>query len=123
LKKEVITSATDEVAFRHAWRNGQWHAHEPLSLDLADADGIKDKARRWRGHLAAVADGGRDELKPRFVVGAPQSATLRPAYQNALMILRQADFSPSVYEDDQIDTPVAEIEAEVRTHERRGRGA
>jgi len=34
-------------------------------------------------------------------------------------ILRQADFSPSVYEDTQIDTLVAEIEDEVRSQEGR----
>ncbi len=118
LEEKIVASATDEVSFKHAWKNGKWHAYEPLSLDLADADGIKDKARRWRGHLAAVADGAREDLKLHFIVGAPQNAALRPAYQNALTILRQADFSPSVYEDNQIDTLVAEIEDEVRAHER-----
>ena len=119
LEEKVIASATDEIAFKHAWRNGKWHAYEPLSLDLADAEGIKDKARRWRGHLAAVADGAREELKLNFIVGAPRDPALRPAYQNALTILRQAEFSPAVFEDTQIDTLVAEIEDEVRAHERR----
>ena len=117
LEEKVIASATDEIAFKHAWRNGKWHAYEPLSLDLADAEGIKDKARRWRGHLAAVADGAREELKLNFIVGAPQDPALRPAYRNALTILRQAEFSPTVFEDTQIDTLVAEIEDEVRAHE------
>jgi hypothetical protein len=103
LEEKIVTSATDEIAFK---------------LDLADADGIKDKARRWRGHLAAVADGAREELKLHFIVGAPQNPALRPAYQNALTILRQAEFNPTVFEDTQIDTLVAEIEDEVRAHER-----
>lgn len=119
LEEKILTSATDEVAFKHAWKNGKWHAYEPLSFDLADADGIKDKARRWRGHLAAVADGAAEDLKLHFIVGAPQNPALRPAYQNALTILRQADFSPSVYEDTQIDVLVSEIEDEVRAHGRR----
>jgi hypothetical protein len=117
LEEKVIASATDEVSFKHAWKNGKWHAYEPLSLDLADADGIKDKARRWRGHLAAVADGAREDLKLHFIVGAPQNPTLQPAYQKALTILRQADFNPTVFEDTQIDNLVAEIEDEVRAHE------
>ena len=121
LEEKVIASATDEIAFKHAWRNGKWHAYEPLSLDLADAEGIKDKARRWRGHLAAVADGAREELKLNFIVGAPRDPALRPAYRNALTILRQAEFSPTVFEDTQIDTLVAEIEDEVRAHEHKRR--
>lgn len=118
LEEKIVTSATDEIAFKHAWKNGKWHAYEPLSLDLADADGIKDKARRWRGHLAAVADGAREDLKLHFIVGAPQNPALRPAYQNALTILRRAEFNPTVFEDTQIDTLVAEMEDEVRAHER-----
>jgi hypothetical protein len=65
-----------------------------------------------------VAAGAREELKLHFIVGAPQNPALRPAYQNALTILRQADFSPTVFEDTQIDTLVAEIEDEARAHER-----
>ena len=118
LEAKTVTGTTDEIAFKHAWKNGKWHAYEPLSLDLADADGIKDKARRWRGHLAAVADGAQEELKLHFIVGGPQNPALRPAYHTALKILQQAEFNPTVFEDTQIDTLVAEIEDEVRAHER-----
>jgi len=118
-EEKIVTSETDTIAFKHAWKNGKWHAYEPLSLDLADADGIKDKARRWRGHLAAVADGAREEMKLHFIVGAPQNPALRPAYNNALSILRHAEFSPTVFEDTQVDTLVAEIEDEMRAHNSR----
>lgn len=119
LEEKVIVGATDQVALKHAWKNGQWHAYEPVSLDLADAEGIKDKARRWRGHLAAVADGSsRERLKLHFIVGRPQNATLLPAYQNALAILRHADFNPEIFEESQIDELVTRIEDEVRSHQR-----
>jgi hypothetical protein len=116
LREKIVVGTTDEVAFKHAWKNGKWHAYEPLSFDLADAEGIRDKARRWRGHLAAVADGASDELKLHFIVGAPQDQALRSAYQNALMILRKSDFSPAVYENSQVDALVSEIEDNVRAH-------
>jgi hypothetical protein len=116
LQEKVIVGANDEIAFRHAWKNGIWHAYEPLSLDMADADGIKEKARRWRGHLAAVADGSSEPVKLSFIVGAPRNASLDPAYRNALAILLQADFSPRVFEDSQIDQLIDEIEDEVRAH-------
>jgi hypothetical protein len=116
LEEKIVASATDEIAFKHAWKNGTWHAYEPVSLDLADAAGIKDKVRRWRGHLAAVADGTQEELKLNFIVGAPQDPALHSAYVNALTILRQADFSPTVFEDTQIESLVTEIEDEFRAH-------
>jgi hypothetical protein len=116
LQEKIIVGANDEIAFRHAWKNGIWHAYEPLSLDLADADGIKEKARRWRGHLAAVADGSSEPVKLSFIVGAPRNASLDPAYRNALAILQQANFSPKIFEDSQIDQLVDEIEDEARAH-------
>lgn len=58
-----------------------WHAYEALSLDLADADGIKDKARRWRGHLDAVFEGKNDpNLELNFILGAPTDPKLISAY-------------------------------------------
>jgi hypothetical protein len=119
-KRKTIVGPTDQIAFKHAWKNGKWHAYEPISLDLADADGIKDKARRWRGHLDAVFEGKRDpNLKLNFILGAPTDHKLIPAYENAVAILRRAPSNPSIYEESEIDNLVSEIEDEVRGHKER----
>jgi len=116
LEKKVLSGKTDSIEFKHAWKNGSWHAYEPLSLDLADADGIKDKVRRWRGHLAAVADDAQERLKLHFIVGAPENRQLMPAYENALEILRGSPFEPEIVEEAQIVSLVNGIEDEVRQH-------
>jgi hypothetical protein len=116
LQEKRVVGANDEISFKHAWQNGIWHAYEPVSLDMADAEGIKEKARRWRGHLAAVADGLSEPVRLYFIVGGPKNSALDPAYRNALAILRQAVFSPRVFEDSQVDQLVDEIEDEVRAH-------
>jgi hypothetical protein len=117
LHETVITGANDQIEFKHAWKNGKWHAYEPVSLDLADADGIKDKARRWLGHLTAVADGASEPLKLHFILGAPQNRNLCPAYENARRLLEQAPFNPEIFEEGQIDDLVSQIEDEVRAHD------
>ena len=89
-----------------------------MSLDLADADGIRDKARRWRGHLAAVVDDVSETFKLHFILGAPQNPILRPAYQSAMGILRRAAFAPEIFEEGQVDDLVTKIEDEVRAHHR-----
>jgi len=119
LATKRVQGSTDAVEFRHAWKNGRWHAYEPLSFDLSDADNIKDKARRWLGHLSAVKVGATEDLQVTFVVGRPQSTSLDPAYRNALAILRQVPFENHVYEEHQIDEFVDQISQEVRSHERR----
>jgi hypothetical protein len=116
-EEKHVQGANDEISFKHAWKNGAWHAYEALSLDLADADGIKDKARRWRGHLDAVFDGATDDYQLNFILGAPSNPRLLPAFENAVAILRKAPTNPVVYTENQIDELVSELEDEVRAHE------
>jgi hypothetical protein len=116
LQEKTIVGTNDEISFKRAWKNSIWHAYEPLSLDMADAEEIKEKARRWRGHLDAVADGSSEPVRLDFIVGAPKDPAIDPAYRSALAILRQAVFSPKVFEDSQIDLLVDEIEGEVNAH-------
>lgn len=117
LHEKSIRGTVDDIVFKHAWKNGQWHVYEPVSFDLADADGIKAKAREWLGHLSAVvSDGSAEQFKPHFIVGAPQNPALTDAFQTAIAILQKAPNRPEVFQEDQIDALVAQIEDEVRAH-------
>ncbi|WP_193176424.1 DUF3037 domain-containing protein [Oricola nitratireducens] len=117
---KIVVGNSDAIKFSNAWKNGQWHAYEPISLDLVDADGIKDKVRRWRGHLAAVADGASDTVKVHFLVGAPREKSLRDAYESAIDILKGSPFNPEIFEEKDTDKLVSEIEDEYREHVRSG---
>jgi hypothetical protein len=120
LEPKRIQGNTDAVEFRHAWKNGRWHVYEPLSFDLSDADNIKDKARRWLGHLSAVKIGSTEDVQVHFIVGRPQNISLVPAYENAIKILRQVPFDNRVFDENEIEDFVKQIEDEVRHHEERG---
>ena len=116
-EEKTIVGVTDQIEFKHAWKNGDWHAYEALSLDLVDADGIKDKVRRWRGHLDAVFEGkSHPNLKLNFILGAPADPKLLPAYENAVAILGHSPSKPKIYREGEIDDLVSEIEDEVRAH-------
>lgn len=117
LQEKSISGGVDDIVFKHAWKNGQWHVYEPLSFDLADAEGIKTKAREWLGHLSAVvADGKAEQFKPHFIIGAPTNPTLQDAYRSAIAILERAPNNAEVFEEAQLDKLVAQIEDEVREH-------
>jgi len=119
LHEKSIQGSLDEISFKHAWKNGQWHVYEPLSFDLVDADGIKSKAREWLGHITAVVSSSEVEtFKAHFVVGAPLNPNLEPAYKSAIAILRTAPNQPDVFEETELDRLIEQIEDDVRAHAR-----
>ena len=119
---KVVCGPQDEIEFKKTWKNGRWHAYEPVSFDLADADHIKDKARRWRGHLSAVTGGHSDkfDLTVHFVLGRPQNASLMPAYNTAKQILEGAELTDEVVDEDRVDEFVTTLEDEFRAHQSGG---
>ena len=112
LKPTVIHGKIDEIKFERAWKNRVWHCYEPLSFDLADAEYIKDKARRWSGFLSTVRDAA-DKFKPIFIVGAPHDEKLIPAFKTAVEILRNSPVPPDVFVESDADQLAAKMEAEI----------
>ncbi len=102
----------DRIEFKRAWKNGRWHAYQPVSLDMADAERILDKARKWRGHLEAVAVGVEDEIDLHFLLGLPENASLMPACHRAKKILGGASLTKDVVDENQMDVLVDSIENE-----------
>ena len=81
---------------------------------MTDAEGIMDKARRWRGHLAAVADGTSEWIDLHFLLGRPQNGSLMSAYETAKAILAHASFATDVVEENDIDAFVTSMERACR---------
>ena len=121
LESKVVAGSQDHIEFKKAWKNGRWHAYQPVSFDLADSDGIKDKARRWRGHLSAVAEGSHEEIDLHFVLGRPRSASLLSAYRTAKQILQGAHFATEVVDENEVDAFVDQLEDEYHAHQREAR--
>ena len=107
----TVAGTQDRIVFQKAWKNGGWHACEPVSLDMASAERIMSKARRWRGHLAAVADGAKERIDLHFVLGRPQNGALMDAYETAKAILAHAPFATEVVDENDIDDFVTSLES------------
>ena len=112
-----MSGSLDSITFRHAWKNGRWHAYQPVSLDLADSDDIMDKTRRLLGHLTAVQDGAADLPLLHLILGSPSDPSLQQTYRKAIALLKNSAFNPEVIEEDVIDTLVSRIEAELLAHD------
>ncbi len=116
LEPKTIVGSDDKIEFQHGWKNGAWHVYEPLSLDLADADGIYRKVHRWLGQLTSVFPDASEEFHPYFIVGAPSDPSLATAYHRALKILKKSPGKVEVFEESEVEQLVDRIEDDVRSH-------
>jgi hypothetical protein len=112
LEPKTIVSALDEVKFDSAWKNGAWHCYQALSFDLTTAEGIRDKAARWSGHMLG-ASRATEDVKPYFLVGAPAEAGLVSDFNRAIELLRASALDPVVFVESQIDDLVQTIADEM----------
>jgi hypothetical protein len=89
LQPHVLETSHYVLSFDHAWRNGQWNATQPLSLDLLDPGRIRDKATAWTGKLMTVQPSAFD-TQVYFLVGMPGAQSpraIRTAADDAVAIL------------------------------------
>ncbi len=98
-KSKVIASESDDMEFKHAYKNGIWHCLEPLSLDLSTADGIKDKARTLVGRMLALQP-ANERFKLYLLVGKPRTADLMPEYEKAVAILNKLPVENGIYPEE-----------------------
>ena len=116
-QERTFRGSVDEITLEHAWKNGKWHAIHAVSLDLADADGVRTKAHRIRGHLDSVHDGMTDELALNLVLGEPSNPDLTDAYKAAREILERSSVRPTIVEEDGAAALVARLADEIHAHE------
>ena len=111
----------DSVEFENAWKNGKWNVYEAVSLDYSNPESIKDRMRKWRGHLASVAEGLNEDFVPHFIVGKPENTSLLDSYHEALKILKGSPLSPNVFEESDLPSFMDELEDKYRKHLAEGR--
>lgn len=116
LAPKTIVSPIDKVEFEHAWKNGAWHCYQPLSFDLVSAEGIREKAARWSGHMTGLSKAS-ETVRPHFVVGAPADPALDDDYRRAIDLLRASQLGPLVFEESQIDQMINQIADAMAAHD------
>jgi hypothetical protein len=83
LQPKVLGTSHYAYTFAHAYQNDKWHPIEPISFDLLDESYILEKANKWIGRAAMLAD-SEEVGKLYFLLGAPRRRPdLIKAYENA----------------------------------------
>jgi hypothetical protein len=86
LQEHTFIAAPFEVKFEHSFKNGAWHALQPLSLDYTKPEGIKNKVTQWLG-TAVVLEGNPELHKLYLLLGPPKTPAYQDAYQKAKDLL------------------------------------
>lgn len=119
-QERTFCGSVEEITLDHAWKNGKWHAIYPISLDLADEDGVHAKAHRIRGHLDSVKDGLVEDLALNLVLGLPSNPDLMKAYYKARQILNMAVLQPTIVDEDGAEELVTRLADEINAHDAMG---
>jgi len=82
LETKELGTTQYSYTFAHAYKNEKWHPVEPVSLDMANASYILEKANKWIGRVAMLAD-SKEIGTLYLLLGAPKRPDLLLAYDNA----------------------------------------
>jgi hypothetical protein len=88
LKPHKIIGKNYEYEFKYCWKNESWHAQQPISFDLLDADDIVEKANSWVGRITSLGD-SEEKFKLNVLLGAPQDTKYKTAFGRAQNILNK----------------------------------
>jgi hypothetical protein len=115
LTPKAIVAPNYEYEFRAGWKNDVWHLYEPVSFDLVEPSSLLDKANRWWGRSASLAESS-EPFQLHLLIGAPQSASLHQAFTKASNILRKMTGNPELIMESEAETFAADLEREISVH-------
>jgi hypothetical protein len=115
LTPKAIIAPDYEYQFRAGWKNEIWHVYEPVSFDLVEPNSLVDKANRWWGRSASLAE-SPERFQLHLLIGAPQNARLDQAFGKARNILRKMVGSPELIMESDADRFAGDLEREINVH-------
>ncbi len=116
LQPKRIIAKDYEYEFEHARKNGAWHAYEPMSFDLIEAESILDKANRWLGRVVNLKD-SEDKFKLYLLLGEPRDEKLKSAFVKAQNILNKMPVPKEFILEHEAPKFSRELAEEIAKHE------
>jgi hypothetical protein len=115
LMPKRIVAPNYDYEFEHAWKNGLWRVYEPVSFDLLEARSILDKANRWVGRAASLAD-SNEKFKMFILLGEPSQSGLKAAFTKAQNILNKMAGDHEFVKESEAEAFADEVASEIREH-------
>jgi hypothetical protein len=121
LTSHKIIGTNFEYEFNYSWKNEKWHANEPISFDLIDANEMLDKAHKWLGRLESLSDGG-EPFKLNVLLGSPRDSLVRLVFDKAQNILHKMPCDHSLIREDEADDFAEKLKKEIEAHQMDSKG-
>jgi len=115
LKPKTFVAEGFELKFEHTFKNERWHVLQPVSMDYARVDGMRNKITRVLGNATALQD--NSEIGTLYVLlGAPQSEAHRADYEKAKRLLNKMPVQHELVEEAQASKFANELASYMRQH-------
>lgn len=116
LQEHTFRTDSFDVKFDHSFKNGSWHALQPLSLDYSEPKGIQNKVTRWLGTAVVLED--NPELDTLYLLlGPPDTPDHQDAYQKAKILLgKRIKVKHRIIEEGDAETFAVELAGFMREH-------
>lgn len=115
LSEKTIETKDYQYNFQFAWKNDVWHLYEPVSFDLVDPNSIREKANRWLGRGVALND-AVEQFKIHFLLGEPQQAGTKEAFENALHLLQKIPGQKELVRENEMEHFAGHVAEEIISH-------
>jgi hypothetical protein len=118
LTPKTITAPHEEMSFPYAHRNGIWSCVDGVSLDLAQPESIRNKARRWLG-LALALSKSTESFRLYLLLAEPRqpNAQQRKAVRGAIDLLEEMPVEHRIVRESESRRFTDEFSDEVKVHE------
>jgi hypothetical protein len=121
LRPIKIKSDNDEYEFEHFFQNGRPHIFQTVSLDMAEAKSMQNKAHLWLGLGHSLLNPKEnkyapDQLKLHLMLGEPKEAKLKKSFETAKSILMKIPCDLELVSENEVDEFAKNIEKLFKTH-------
>ena len=111
----MIVAEGFELKYDHAFQNERWHILQPVSLDYARVEGLRNRIVRVLGDSTALQ--GNAELGKVYVLlGRPRQETYLPDYDKAKKLLERMPVTHELVEEAQAEEFARKLANEMREH-------
>jgi hypothetical protein len=115
LQPKTISAPDYGYDFQAGWKNGIWHVYEPVSFDLIEPNSLLEKANRWVGRSASLAESA-EKFKLHLLIGAPRNPNLRETFRRSTSILRKMVTDTELVMETEAEQFAANLERQMADH-------